>query len=212
MDHSIRFVNEIIKFISKKLYSMKIDFYVVGAIGGYIDAGIPIQRKHDDLDLMIEEKDIDKVKKIFENSDFIFCDNRLNNNKFLNERGYTEGDHEVYARHKYSDFHIGFFLFNKDEKEYTIVEYFTENNKNKRLERSLPVEIFKYQYNENSKYEEINIKVARKEFIYKNKIVMNREKDLFDIKKLGPKIDREILEHLKGLSKLRRTKISNIEK
>lgn len=206
MEKSIKFINDTIKFVSKKLNDINIKFYVVGAIGGYIDAGIPIQRNHDDLDLMIEEKDIDKVKKIFADSAFVFYDNRLNNNKFLNEYGYTEGDHEVFAQHINSEFHIGFFLFDINEKEYTIIEYYTENGKNKRLERTLPIDVFKYQYNEEASFEGRKIKVARKELIYKNKLVMNREKDLFDIRNLEDEIDKEILEHLKGLSKLRKTK------
>ena len=205
MENSINFVNDTIKFVSEKLCN--VNFYVVGAVGGYIDANLPLQRKHDDLDLMIEEKDIDKVKEIFVDSDFIFCDNRLNNGKFLNDYGYTEGDHEVFAQHKERDFHIGFFLFEKNENEYTIIEYYTENGENRRLERTLPIDIFQYQYNEEACFEDRKIKVARKELIYKNKIVMNREKDLFDIRNLEPKIDNEILGHLKGLGKLRKTKI-----
>lgn len=210
MQENIKIVDRSIKFVANKLNSININYYIVGAIGGYIDAGVPIKRVHDDLDIMIEENDIDKVRSIFYESDYTFFDNRYDNNKILNELGFTDGDHEVYAKHKYSDFHIGFFLYSKDKEKYTIIEYFKDNNICKRLERSLPIEIFQYQYNEDAMYSDIKVKVARKELIYKNKKVMNREKDIFDINNLEDKIDFEILNKLKGLGKLRESKISSV--
>ena len=143
---NLTFVNNTIRFICTQLNKNNIDFYIVGAIGAYIDANIPLQRKHDDLDLMIQEKDVKKLKNLFENSSFDFHDNRLSNNKFLNEYGYPDGDHEVYAKHKERDFHIGFFLYKKNKNNYTIIEYFQENNTPKKLERTLP--IVKYFYRE----------------------------------------------------------------
>ena len=208
MEENIKFVDEAIKFVAKKLNDINVDFYIVGAIGGYIDACVPLQRVHEDLDIMIEEKDIDKVKEAFLGSEYEFNDNRYDNNKVLNSFGYTDGDHEVYAQHKHSDFHIGFFLYCRDDEKYTMIEYFKDNGVCKRLERSLPINIFKYQYNEDVLYDGLKVKVSRKEMIYKNKKVMNREKDIFDVNNLEDKIDYRILEGLKGLSKLRKSKVS----
>ena len=211
MKENINLVNEAICFIANKLNSNNINFYIVGAIGAYIDANIPLQRIHDDLDLMIEEKDVDKLKEIFENSDYTFYDKRFTPNKFLNKYGFPDGDHEVYAKHKEKDFHIGFFLYYYDEKAYTICEYFKENNTLKKLERTLPIEIFNYQYNNTPiQYMGSKVKVARKELICKNKLIMNREKDLFDIKNIEPVIDHNILNGLKNLSKIRKTKTINL--
>ena len=210
MGDNILFLDDAIKTICEKLNHNKINFYIVGAIGAYIDAGIHFQRNHDDLDLMIEEKDIEKVKEIFKDTDYIFFDKRYTSNKYLNEKGYPEGNHEVYANHKFSSFHIGFFLYRKNKEKYTIIEYFNEEGKCKILERSLPIEIFKYQYNNDAEYKGIKVKVVRKELIYKNKKVMNREKDTFDIKKLEPTIDCKILDNLKGLSKIREITIVEI--
>lgn len=210
MQKNLKLIDKTIMFLIKELNSNNINYYIVGAIGGYIDAKVPMKRIHDDLDLMIEEKDIARVKEVFANSEYTFYDNRYNNKKTLNENGYTDGDHEVFAMHNDSDFHIGFFLFGKDKEKYTIIEYFTENNICKRLERSLPIDVFKYQYNEEAMYNDIKVKVARKELIYKNKKVMNREKDIFDVNNLEEKINWRILDKLKGLSKLRITKIVEV--
>ncbi len=54
------------------------------------------------------------------------------------------------------------------------------------------------------------LKVVRKETIYKNKLVMNREKDLFDIEKLKPTIESKKFDKLKGLSKYRKTVILDL--
>ena len=53
----------------------------------------------------------------------------------------------------------------------------------------------------------MKINVVRKETIYKNKLIMNREKDLFDIEKLKPTINYDKLNKLKGLSKYRKSSI-----
>ena len=210
MNNSI-FIDNTIKLIAKKLNERNINYYIVGAIGGYIDAGLDIQRKHDDLDILIEEKYVDKLNEVFDGTEFDFFDNRFDSEKILNEYGYTDGNHEVYALHKYSDFHIGFFLFTHDEYSYTIVEYFRDGFNQKRLDRTLPIRYFKYQYNEVPiSYNGINVKVARKELIYKNKKVMGREKDLFDIQKLEPTLNYEIFNNLKGLSKQRKTNIIDL--
>lgn len=207
---NIKFLEEQLDFIIKKLNKLNIDYYLVGAIGAYLDAGISFQRNHEDIDILIYEKDINKISQVFTKSDYIFLDNRFSSKKILNSKNYTEGEHEVCAKHIDKDFHIGFFLLEKDQSSYSIIEYFKEYEKQKKIIRTLPIKYFKYQYNDNLIYYNQNkIKVVRKELIFKNKLVMNREKDLFDIEKLKDFLDIEIYNNLKGLSKIR--KISIIE-
>ncbi len=208
---NVDFINNTLKFICENLNDNNINYYVVGALGAYIDASLPLERIHEDIDIMIEEKYIDRLENIFKNTDFEFHDNRMSSNKVLNEYGYTDGDHEVYAKYKYNDFHIGFFLFHYDDNSYTITEYFNEKGIPKKLERTLPIEFFKLQYNDDwITYLGVKLKVVRKETIYKNKLVMNREKDLFDIKKLEPIIESNKLDKLNGLSKYRKTAIIDL--
>ena len=56
----------------------------------------------------------------------------------------------------------------------------------------------------------ISLKTTPKETIYKNKSVMNREKDLFDIEKLKPAKEADKLDRLKNLSKHRKTAIVDL--
>ena len=81
----------------------------------------------------------------------------------------------------------------------------------KKLERTLPISFLNAQYNDISiDYFGISLKTTRKETIYKNKFVMNREKDLFDIEKLKPTIEADKLDRLKNLSKHRKTAIVDL--
>lgn len=205
------FITNELNFIINIFNQNNINFILVGAIGAYIEAQIPIQRNHDDIDIMILEKDIDKLNNCFKNTNYFFYDNRLNNNKVLNEHNYTDGKHEVYAEYKNSNFHIGVFLYEIDNKEYSLIEYFKNDNITKKLIRTLPIEYFEIQYNLNVYYNNHILKTIRKETIYKNKKVMNREKDLFDINNFANKLNLEILNKMSGLSKIRKTKIFCIQ-
>lgn len=208
-----KYILKHLKFICDKLNDNNIDYYIVGALGAYIDLGHKPVRIHDDIDIMILEKDIDKLQNLFKGSDYIFVDNRKNTNKFLNEFGFTEGEeHEVYAIYKDNKFHIGFFMYEINELDYSIIEYYKENNIQKRLIRTLPVRYFDYQYDNYYKdYFGIKLKSVRKECIYNNKKNMKREKDIFDLHYLEKYLDMDIMDNLKGKSKYRTTKIETLE-
>jgi len=159
-----------LNFICNKLNEFNINYYVVGALGGYIDCNLDITRNHSDIDIMILENDIYKLYDVFYNSGYELIDNRYCSNKVLSEKGFTEGEHEVYAKYKDSDFHIGFFIYTYTNEEYSIIEYFKEKGKQKRLIRSLPIKYFKYQYDDNFKiYKGIKLKTVKVECIYNNK-------------------------------------------
>lgn len=204
-------VSKILEEICAKLNAAGVDYYVVGAVGAYLDANLPFLRKHDDLDILVNENDVNKLPAIFNDMDFDFYDNRTTSTKVLNSLGYTDGEHEVYARHRASNFHIGFFLFYRDRETYTIVEYYQENRVQKKLERTLPIQFFDLQYNTRPiLFHGIPLKTVRKETIYKNKATMRRDKDMFDRQQLEPKIDYDILGRLSGLHNYRVTKISDV--
>lgn len=204
-------IDNALNFVCPKLNALKINYYIVGAIGAYLSIGLKSNRIHDDLDILIEEKDVDLLKDVFETSDYYFYDNRYTNEKTLNENNYTDGEHEVIAKQKNGDFHIGFFLFSKTDEQYTIIEYFKEDNLQKKIERTLPIKYFKYQYSDNLiKYGKTQFKTVTVECIYKNKLNMNRKKDKYDCEILKEYIDLNKLKHLKGMNKDRLISIKTI--
>lgn len=200
-----------LNFVCPKLNDLKINYYIVGAVGAYLSIGLKSNRMHDDLDILIEEKDVYLLKDVFENSDYNFYDNRYTSEKTLNEHNYTDGEHEVIAKLKNRNFHIGFFLFSKNDEQYTIIEYFKEGNLQKKIERSLPIKYFKYQYSDNLiGYGGTHFKTVTVECIYKNKLNMNREKDKYDCDILRKYLDLNKLAHLKGMSKDRLISIKTV--
>ena len=109
-----------------------VDYYIVGALALYLKCG-KLKRYHDDIDFLVCENDLPKIKNILKNTDFCFCDNRLTNTKTLSaDGGHTQGEHEVIAWHKTSEFHLGFFLFEKQNYCITNVSYFSEIKNNKK--------------------------------------------------------------------------------
>lgn len=205
------FLVSVLEDVAERLNTAGVDYYVVGAVGAYLDAGIPFLREHDDLDIFINEDDVTKLVAVFADTDFEFHDNRSTSAKVLNSAGYTDGEHEVYAKHRTLDFHIGFFLFRRNKDTYTVIEYFRDETGQKKLERTLPIKFFELQYNTRPKmFHGIPMRTVRKEMIYKNKSVMGREKDAFDREQLAPRIDHRILDQLTGLHLYRVTRVSDV--
>ena len=206
------FILEQLKFICDRLNNFNINYYVVGALGAYIDCNLEICRQHEDIDIMMLEKDIEKLSDVFKNSKYEFHDNRKNSNKILTANGFTEGDeHEVYAKYVENDFHIGFFMYDINDKIYSIIEYFKENNIQKRIIRTLPIKYFLYQYDDNYKeYHGIKLKTVKVECIYKNKENMNREKDKYDLEIFKKYINNDTLMNMSGKGKYRIVKIENV--
>lgn len=204
-------VDRALKYVCPKLNALDIDYYVVGAVGAYLSLGVDSGRVHDDLDILIDEKYVDLLEGVFKDGEYAFCDNRYYSDKTLNEKNYTDGKHEVIAEAKDSDFHIGFFLFSKTDTQYTITEYFRDGDKQLKLERTLPIKYFKYQYDDEPiLYNGVEFKTVTPECIYKNKLGMNREKDKYDRGILSNFLDAERLDYLSGMSKERVTSIKEV--
>ena len=73
------------------------------------ELGTPLFRYHGDIDFMVAEKDIPKVREALAGTDYNFSDDRFNNKKRLeNGAVYTQGEHEVMANHKENELHLVF--------------------------------------------------------------------------------------------------------
>lgn len=207
-------IMDIICDFGSLLNKNNIKFYLVGAIGAYIDANLNLTRKHDDIDILIEEKDVVVLKSILYNTIYHLKDSRFYNNRVLNSNGYVDGtkeyEHEIIINIDNSNIHIGLFLYRMSEDTYTLIDYFFDG-KMKKLERSLPIRYFYNSYDDTPKIiNNVKIFTVRKEYVYKNKLVSKREKDLYDIKLLEPFIDENILLSLNNMHKYRITKIIEV--
>lgn len=146
---------------------------------------------------MVAEKDIEKVREALQGTEYEFSDDRLSNQKRLEEGvGHTQGEHEVIANHKDNEFHLGFFLFRREQdNSLTIREYFMqENEKGEKvpmiLERHCPKELVDLEYTqEETEYAGTRFRTSTPESVYAKKMSTRHPKDMLDIEALYDKID-----------------------
>lgn len=199
-------INNALKAVCNRLNKLGIDYYLVGALSAFIGTNTPLFRYHDDIDFMVAEKDISKVKKALQETEYEFLDNRLNNKKILKEGvGHTQGEHEVIANHKYNEFHLGFFLFRRErDNSLTIREYFMQQDKKGKivpmvLERHCPRELVNLEYNqEETEYSGTKFRTATPESVFTKKMYTKHQKDILDLEVLKDKIDYNKIEAMKN--------------
>lgn len=205
-------INETLKFLCDRLNNLGVDYYVVGALSVFIAKGIPLFRYHGDIDIMLNEDDIDKVRIALEDSDYIFEDNRLNNQKTYDPNvGHTQGEHEVIANHKENEFHIGFFVFRRERNNsITNREYYMKRKDCKDiamvLERGNSLESTQLEYEETStQYAGTEFRTSTAESVYSKKAYTRHYKDMLDINALEEYIDFDKIKEMKKHKSITRT-------
>ena len=170
-----------------------------------LEHGVPLFRYHGDIDFMIAEKDIEKVREALKGTDYDFSDDRFDNKKRFSEGvGHTQGEHEVIANHKENEFHLGFFLFRREpDQSITIREYFMQEKENGEkvpmvLERHCPKELVDLEYTaEETEFAGTRFRTSTPESVYAKKMYTRHEKDMLDIKALKDKVDEKKIEEAK---------------
>lgn len=205
-------INTTIQSLCSKLNELGVDYYLVGALSAFIGTGVPLFRYHGDLDFMIAEKDIDKVREALKDSDYVFEDNRMTTDKTYNpDVGHTQGEHEVIANHKENEFHLGFFLFDRHrDGSIDINEYYKGRKDGKDvpmiLKRHLPKELVELEYTtESTEYAGTTFRTSTPESIYAKKSYTAKGKDLIDIEALGGAVDFDKIEEAKKIRTTTRT-------
>ena len=187
--------------LCNKLNELGADYYVVGALSAFIATDTPLFRYHGDIDIMISEKDLDKVRKVLEGTDYEFQDNRLTTDKTYDPVvGHTQGEHEVIANHKDNKFHLGFFLFDRNRDGSVTVKEYYKGKKNGRevpmiLERRLPKELVELEYTtQATTYGDTYFRTSTPESIYSKKSYTRQPKDLLDLEALDGHINMRQVE------------------
>ncbi len=200
-NHSL--INEtIIKFTT--LFNQNgIDYYIVGALPCFLKRGIPLFRYHDDIDIMINEDDIPKVAEIIELSGYQFYDDRFPSLERYQEMEQNKPPHTVLAQNPNNEFHLGFFTFKREkDNSITMREYSHRLEDGKVvvdvLERQSDPIGTELRYDERpTQYMGTSFKTSTIESVYALKEYTKRPKDITDIQKLKPYIDKQKLDSLK---------------
>ena len=215
IEENHKLIHKTLLKLCKVLTDNNIDYYLVGALPCYLLTGEKDERYHDDIDLMLNEEDIPKVQKLLEGSDFDFKDKRLDTPK-RQKPGQLRpgGDHEVMAQHKTSEFHLGFFCFERGKDGEVIhKDYFKDDNGELKVyKHMITPQQSKLNYDDTlHTYGDVQFKMAALESTYSiKKSTMNnpeREKDATDVRMIekSGKLNLDKLKVMRDLPHLQPT-------
>ena len=192
-----------LEILAKKMNERGIDYQLAGALCSYIKYGVESNRTHDDIDINLNEKDIDKFREVCKEMGLQFQDNRLTTPRVL-KNGIPSGEHEVIATLDGSDFHIGAFCFER-KPDGTVINkgYYNDENgeiytRNDVISPELASEIFG---KEQVDFRGQKLMITPPEYVYKLKSYTRNTKDLRDLEFMQGRIDKEKLARISELSK-----------
>lgn len=196
-----KIVENITYKICKEFNENKIEYVLVGAVPVYLKLFNKLIRFHEDLDFLLNEKDISKIKQIFDKNDlgFAFNDKRFCSGDFITKLN-SDGSvirsaqnhghpHELLAQSKTSAFHIGFFPYEKIGEDYMVKTYYQDAKTQKPIihEKKYSEEKWKQEQNETLMLKDQTIPCSNPQTVYDIKkyifSIDHRKKDKFDIKK-----------------------------
>ena len=203
LEENHQLINESLIKFTALFNQYGIDYYIVGALPCFIKTGQQLFRYHDDIDIMVNEEDIPKIAEIMELTGYKFYDDRFPTIESFKQMQENKPPHTVLAQNPNNEFHLGFFTFRREnDNSITMTEY------SHRLEndivmidllerKSTPIGT-SLRYDETpTTYLGTTFKTSTVESVYSLKSYTKRPKDITDIQKLEPFIDRKKLEELK---------------
>ncbi len=191
-----------IKYLTSLFDKENIDYCIVGALPCFLQAGIPLFRYHDDIDVMVNEDDLDKVKSLMEAEGYNYSDLRFPSIEEFHKMAESKPSHQVMAQNPYNEFHIDFSTFRREKDDsMTTLEYLQREQNGEvivdRLERNYPKYAEELRFNNNFDYDGTNIRSCSIEHIYDLKSHTKRPKDITDMEKLENYVDKDKLKELR---------------
>ena len=203
LEDNHRLVNEALIKFTTLFNQYGIDYYIVGALPCFLKTGQPLFRYHDDIDIMINEDDIPKVAEIVTSTGYEFHDDRFPSLERFQAMQITKPPHTVLAQNPNNEFHLGFFTFRREkDTPLTIKEYAHRMEDGvvavDVLERQLDKVGTSLRYDETpTSYMGTSFRTSTIESVYVLKGYTKRPKDITDMQKLEPYIDKQKLDALK---------------
>lgn len=203
LEENHQLVNESIVKFTTLFNQYGIDYYIVGALPCFLKTGQPLFRYHDDIDIMINEDDIPKVAEIIKLSGYEFHDDRFPNLERFQQMEQNKPLHTVLAQNPNNEFHLGFFTFRREQNNSITMREYSHRLENGEvvvdvLERQSDPIGTELRYDEKpTEYMGTTFRTSTIESVYGLKGYTRRPKDITDMQKLEPYIDKQKLEQLK---------------
>ena len=197
-----------IEKVYNEINKLNIDVYMVGGISAAIQTGVDLYRQNSDIDLMVEEKDVEKLMQALENIGYKITDRRgILTTNWVDENGtFHPLSHTIDADIEDNNMlGIGIFTFERNNEEISKTTYSYDKRENQVIgwKETIPEELFNLMYdNKEINYKGTNVKCQSKEYTYLSKSKGNREKDQVDAKVLEEYIgsqERKNIDRIKVL-------------
>jgi hypothetical protein len=203
LEENHQFVNESIVKFTKLFNQYGIDYYIVGALPCFLKTGQPLFRYHDDIDIMINEDDIPKVAEIVELCGYEFHDDRFPDLERFQQMEQNKPPHTVLAQNPNNEFHLGFFAFRREQDDSITMREYSHRLENGEvvvdvLERqSDPIGTILRYDEKPTEYMGTTFRTSTIENVYILKEYTRRPKDITDMEKIEPYVDKQKIEQLK---------------
>ncbi len=198
-----KLINETIVKVTQLFNEYDIDYYLAGALPCFIKTNQPLFRYHDDIDIMINEEDIPKVVEVMDLIGYEFHDDRFPSLERYEEMEENKPPHTVLAQNPDNEFHLGFFTFQREIDNSITVREYSHHLENGEVavdvleRRSDPIGT-KLRFDDTPiEYMGTTFRTGSIEHVYALKGYTRRPKDITDMQKLEPFIDKQKLEELK---------------
>lgn len=197
LEQNHELVKESLTKFCKLFNEFDIDYYIVGALPCFLKTGQSLFRYHDDIDIMVNEEDIPKVAEILKYTNYEFHDDRFPTLTRFLEMQKNEPPHTVLAQNKDNEFHLGFFCFRREKDNSITMREYSHRLKGNQvivdvMERLSDPIGTSLRYDETpTNYNGISFRTSSLESVYKLKSYTKRPKDLTDMKKLEPYINKD---------------------
>ncbi len=202
LEENHKLVNESLRQFCTLFNQYGIDYYIVGALPCFLKTNQPLFRYHDDIDIMVNERDIPKLAEIMELTGYKFQDDRFPSLERYLEMEQNKPPHTVLAQNPNNEFHLGFFCFRREQDSSITMREYSHRIENNDvvvdvLERQSDPIGTSLRYDETpTTYLDTSFRTSSIESVYNLKSYTKRPKDITDMNKLEPFINKEKLSAL----------------
>ena len=175
-----------IKKVYNEVNMFDINAYMIGGISSAIQANIDLYRQNDDIDLMVEKKDLEKLIESLKKLGYRVADKRANlTENYVDADGvFHPMDHELNADTDNANMlGVGIFVFERKDGTVITNSYAYDEREGYviGIQKVMPEELFDLMYSSDKiDYKGTQVRCQSKEFTYLSKSKGTREKDKMD--------------------------------
>lgn len=199
-----------IKKVYNEVNMFDINAYMIGGISSALQANIDLYRQNEDIDLMVEKKDLEKLIERLRILGYRVADKRASlTENYVDTNGiFHPKDHELNADVNKDDMlGIGIFVFERKNGTVITNSYAYDEREGCVIgtQKVMPEELFDLMYSSDKiDYKGTQVRCQSKEFTYLSKSKSTREKDKMDANVIESYIGDEEQKRIERIKRLQK--------